>query len=93
MTTDERQKLDPTEYSIGDMIGMKFQYFNQVTQTMDNREIRGIIMEKDDSEGWKLLLTYDTNERASLLKPVRYSISWLRNRNKSDSLWRVTDGE
>tara|TARA_B100000925_G_C21989472_1_gene466103 strand:- start:1060 stop:1341 length:282 start_codon:yes stop_codon:yes gene_type:complete len=91
MTTDEKPKLDPTEYSIGDMIGMKFQYFNQVTQTMDNREIRGIIMEKDNSEGWKLLLTYDTHKGTSLLSPVQYSISWLRNRNKSDSLWRVTD--
>ncbi len=93
MIADKKQKLDPTQYSIGDMVGMKFQYFNQATQTMDNREVRGIIMEKDDSEGWKLLLTYDTHKRVSLSSPVRYSISWLRNRNLSDSLWRVANVE
>ena len=87
MTTEEKHKINPKECSVGDMVGMKFKYYVQTKQTMDIREINGIIIEKNINGGLKLLITYDTHGRIG--KHGYYSYNWLISRFKGDSLWRV----
>lgn len=85
---EEIQRINPRLFNVGDMVGMKFQYFIQTNQDMGIRELRAIIVEKDNSGGWKILTTFDTHGPVG--KYRNYSLNWLINRFRSDSLWRVT---
>tara|TARA_R110002124_G_scaffold89937_3_gene229737 strand:+ start:887 stop:1162 length:276 start_codon:yes stop_codon:yes gene_type:complete len=81
------------DFRKGDMIGMRFSYFNHeyVSVADDRREIHGIIVDFTQSAGWQVLVTYDSEKKRMNGFVASYSDTWLKNALKGDNVWKISE--
>jgi|TARA_R110002020_G_scaffold472359_1_gene700271 hypothetical protein len=81
------------DFKKGDMIGMRFSYFNREYHEMthDRREIHGIIVGFTQSAGWQVLITYDSEKKRKNGFVASYSDTWVKNALKGDNVWKISE--
>ena len=48
-------------------------------------------MDLTDSAGWKVLVTYDSENKRKSGIVASYSDTWLRNAIKGDNVWKISE--
>ena len=81
------------DFKTGDLIGMRFSNFNREYHEFpkDRREVHGIIVDLTDTAGWKVLVTYDSENKRKSGVVASYSDTWLRNAIKGDNVWKISE--
>ncbi len=74
----------------GDMIGMRFSYFNHEYHRNEKREVHGIIVGFTPKLGWKVLITYDSENKRKSGFIASYSDTWIKSRLKGENIWRIS---